>query len=218
MSCIIDFKAVVIIFSLFSIVKYQILKVFRRFSFMFCSKCGKDIPDGMVNCSSCNANRGVVFKEKNAKSTIIKIIALVLAILFFFPMFTVSCSGGFGMGDYKIPFSGLDFAIEKDIDTGFGSYERTEANLYAWLLLLLPIVIFMILLSKSKSAYLTGFILSVVGVILFYIFSLEVTKKIVEQNYGTLSVNFTVSFYASIILYVVAGILCLVGFLEKKQL
>lgn len=146
---------------------------------------------------------------------IIKIIAVVLAILFFVPMFTVSCSGGFG----KISFSGLDCTIGKSINVGFGVSERTESYLHAGLLLLLPIILFITFLSKSKSAYIAGLILSIVGLILFFMFYSEVNRILVAENSdGMYSLKFSPAFYFSMILYVISGILCMVGVSEKRRL
>ena len=153
------------------------------------------------------------------KSTgiIIKIIAVVLAVLFFFPMFTVSCSGGFG-AEEKIPFSGLDCAIGKDIGSGMGG--KSESNPSAWLLFIVPVILLAVFWFKINEAikYLVGTGLSCVGLIMFFIFYLEINKKGGEGMMGMIKINFSVAFYGSVVLYIISGILCLIVFLNKKSM
>ena len=147
----------------------------------------------------------------NSQSTrsigmIVKIIAAVLAILFFLPMFTVSCSGE------EIPFSGLDCAIGKDI--GFGS--KSESNAAAWFLVIVPLVFFVVLcLTKNEAAkYLAGTVLSCIGLIMFFIFYLRISEY---ENGGMVKISLTAAFFGSVILYIISGILCAVGFMAKKS-
>lgn len=185
---------------------------------MFCSKCGVEIPDGTLDCPACGANTGTAAKVKNWKSIIVKIIALALIVLFFTPLFTVSCSVGYN--NYEISFSGLECAIGKNVDAEYGGSGKIEGNLFAGSLLILPVVLLAVFFAKSKNVfkYLLGTVLSVAGLILFYMFYLEVYRKISGENIGLFKVDFSGAFYGSLLLYIVVIILCAVGFLEDSRI
>ena len=80
---------------------------------------------------------------------IIKVIAIVLSILFFFPLFTVSCQGT------EIEFSGLSATFGKTIST-FGSNEKIEGNIIAIFLFLIPVILFAIFQFKKNLKFING--------------------------------------------------------------
>jgi len=196
---------------------------------MYCRKCGKENAHDSVHCVACGilltspaenatptpktppfildvadedaANVNIAGKKLKI-AMIIKIVALLLCLLFFLPMFTVSCSG------MTISFSGADSAFGKTISI-YGSSERIAGNIFAIALLLIPAMLFLTFLFKKKFAAINGkrfkvsTVISVLGVVALIIFAIAVNNKISAEG---LTPKYTFWYYLSIILYIVAGI------------
>jgi len=146
-------------------------------------------------------------------STIIKIIAIGLCILFFLPLFSVSCTG------MKLSFNGLDATLGKTISM-YGSKEKIDGNFLAIFLLLIPAALFSAFQFKQKISFVAGKLfkistgLSVLGLIGFIILTFTVNNY-AEQNLATAS--FTFWYYLSILLYLIAGAISIGCVLSGKK-
>jgi len=184
----------------------------------FCSKCGNAIPEGSFSCPNCSpsqVSKPIGFAAENEDGamvvilgnqvkalTVIKIIAVALAILFFLPLFSVSCEG------MQISFSGWDSAFGKTVAAWGMGAERIGGNIMAIFLLLIPIALFVAVQFKENFSFLQGKLfnatlgLSVMGIIGFIALNISVGAEATIFR-----VNFTFWYYLSIILYILSGIL-----------
>jgi hypothetical protein len=197
----------------------------------FCSECGTSMPDNAAFCPNCGAVSGQPIPSasggsssvsgaggrataggaagKNAKiGTIIKVIALVLCVLFFLPLVTVSCAGAVES------FSGLDSAIGKEYVSG---------NFLAILMLLIPVALFVIFQFKKKRTFIQGkvfvlsTVLSVVGLVIFIAYPVIVIGIMIENVGEVLPFRLTPWYFLSVILYIVNLILSIRGIRSAKS-
>ncbi|MCL2488663.1 MAG: zinc ribbon domain-containing protein [Oscillospiraceae bacterium] len=155
---------------------------------------------------------------------LIKIIAAVLCVIFFLPLFNVSCAG-----TSLISFNGLDSTFGKDISSGFGDFggsEKVSGNFLAIFLLLIPAALFIALQFKKNLAFLEGRMyqaaaaLSVLGVIAFIVFRIGVSGKVasyMEDAGSVITAKFTFWYYLSILLYIVIGGISVMYLLDAKK-
>jgi len=183
----------------------------------YCGKCGNQIPDGTTECPNCTegANANILTIPTNPPA-ILKLggiaipirfifigIAAILVIIFFFPLFEVSCQG------MSISFNGWDAAFGKTISS-FGSSEKIQGNILAIFLLIIPIVMVITFLTQKNlsfvdnKVFIFSSILSVAGVIGFIALSVSANNQ-AEAN--MLKASFTIWYYLSVILYIVSGLI-----------
>lgn len=134
-------------------------------------------------------------------ATIIKLVAIGLFILFFLPLFSVSCEG------MKITFSGVNAAFGKTVSV-FGTNERVNGNLIAIFLLLIPAALFCVFQFKKKLSFVSGKLfqistgLAALGLLVCIILSSSVNKMAAENM---MIAQFTFWYYLTIILYIGSG-------------
>jgi hypothetical protein len=148
-------------------------------------------------------------KSFNA-AVVVQVIAVALIAIFFFPLFRV------GFDSLGVSFSGFETAFGKNIDMLFAS-ERTDGNLMAIFLLLIPAAIFMLFLFKNKSAFIANKLfviscgLSALGVTAFVAFTLGVKDALGEMP------RFSFWYYLSVVLYIAAGVISAAGVSSLKK-
>ena len=154
--------------------------------------------------------------NKMAAGTIIKVIAIVLCLLFFLPMFTVSC------GNMTISISGLDSTIGKTVSS-FGMNERIPGNFLTIFLLLIPASLFCVFHFRRSLAFAQGnlFALSMgvsgSGFLALIIFVMSVNARISAEGEAFLDVKFTFWYYLSLILYVISCTISYMCFRSAKK-
>jgi len=151
-------------------------------------------------------------------ATVIKVVAVTLCILFFLPMFSVSCQGA------KISFNGWASAFGKTFQG-----EKIEGNFMAFFLLLIPAALFIAFQFKKNLQFINGKLflistgISAMGLIGFIAYAMGVNSAVAEQAGeigGLLTPDFTFWYYLSIILYIVAGLVsvwCVVSAKKREQ-
>ena len=195
--------------------------------FVFCGECGTRNDGGLAICTSCRskltdnrpppsvslpttsipttpiASVNVKAKIPDITVTVIKIVALVLCIAFFFPLFTVSCQGR-----EVASFSGWSSTFGKTIDMGMAGVNKIDGNFLVVLLFLIPAALFILFLIKKNAAFCTSktfYIstgLSIIGVIGYIVFNSGVKKAVMEYTGMSFTLDFTFWYYLAIILYV----------------
>jgi len=148
--------------------------------------------------------------------TIIKALAIVLCLLFFLPLYTVSC------GDVTVPFSGLDSTFGKTVTT-FGGSENVPGNFLTLFLFLIPVALFSVFqFSKSLSftkgklpAISTG--LSASGLLAIIIFAISINTQVSREGEGLLTLEYTFWYYLSVIIYIICSIVSYVCFMSIKK-
>jgi len=161
------------------------------------------------------ANLLITASNKKVKpATIIKFASLAICILFFFPLFTVSCS------DYTISFTGFDATFGKAVNV-LGSSERVDGNFASIFLLIIPLAIFLAFQLKKIQQALQGKIfytaagLSVAGIAAMNIFKGAVRERAQSEM---LHPEFTATFNIMIFLYIiVVAIAAASAYLLKKN-
>lgn len=183
----------------------------KKFSDMSIGEIGKRSVDAVKKLpfdASQQDEAIVAVAGKSLKlSLVIRGVALFLCALFFFPLFSVSCSGT------TINFNGIDSTIGKNV-SAMGSSDRIDGNLLSIFLLLIPLALFLAFQLKKwlpfirGKLFLTSASLSVAGIIAFGLFSAAVRKR-AEENYA--AARFSGAYYFSIVLYVLlaaVSVLC----------
>ena len=159
-----------------------------------------------VNVSGNKVNAG----------TIIKVIAIVLCLLFFLPMFTVSC------GNMTISISGLESTFGKTVSS-FGSSERIPGNFLTIFLLLIPLSLFSAFQFRKSLSFTRGNLFTVSmgvsgsGFLALIIFVMSVNARISQEGEGILTVTFTFWYYFSLILYVISCLFSYICFNSAKK-
>ena len=167
----------------------------------------------------------VIAKKTININLIIKIIALALCVLFFFPMFSVSCQG------IKISFNGWDSAFGKTIESSLGSMfsekksDKINGNFMAIFLFLVPAILFIMFQFKKNLSFIKGKLffvstgLSAIGVMSFITYAIAINNAIEKQmgDIGKLAVKFTFWYYLSIILYILTGLTSVVSIISLKK-
>ena len=197
---------------------------------MYCKKCGKPINEGEKFCTACgsqakanspvqpqqtditkqmNKTQAQPLQEENKtygsikKSTILKITSIVLAVVFFFPFFTVSCSG------QSVSFSGFDLAFGKNIE---GMQSQSAPVLL--ILLLLPVAAVIISYLK-KSELIDKAVYAISSIICFV--TLMITNNQLSQyaseHYCTATAQ--IGFYLSCIGHLIVIVFAL--FIKNKN-
>lgn len=146
-------------------------------------------------------------------ATALKIIAIALFVIFFFPLFTVSCS------NTSINFNGMNAVFGKTVEV-MGEKSKIDGSFIVIILLLVPAAQFAAIHFKKNFEFIKGKLylistaLSVLGLIGFMFLTSEVNKK-AEESMAT--VKYTFWYYLSIILYIVAGIVSLMCVISSKK-
>ena len=159
------------------------------------SKKRTEIKDKPVK--EINANVSKLMKKA---ASIIKLLSLVLCILFFFPMFTISCSG------VSVSLSGFDSFIGKTVSV-MGVSEKVDGDIGAVFLLLIPLAMLLIFFMKKTlkdKVFLLAAALSVAGIIALNVFSFAVRQKAEEQ---LSTVRFEWAYYFSIVIYILSAVI-----------
>ncbi|MBO5093768.1 MAG: hypothetical protein J6C33_05360 [Lachnospiraceae bacterium] len=140
---------------------------------------------------------------KKLNGTIIKAITVILMILFFFPLCTVSC------GTEKEKINGIKATFGLEV---LG--EHVDGNILCGLLFLLPLVLFIALLYKKQitknMALLTGAV-GLFDVVLLFVFKSRVTKQ-VEEALST--VEFDMGYYGEIVGNIILIVLAILSWRE----
>ncbi|MCL1852082.1 MAG: hypothetical protein FWF88_03505 [Peptococcaceae bacterium] len=203
----------------------------------FCTRCGNAIPEDGSPCPSCTAaQQSAAPKTSIGQSikldftseddmliaiggnrikvaAIVKVAAVALCVLFFLPLFSVSCQG------VEISFNGWNTAFGKTVST-YGSSNKVDGNIAALFLLLIPAALFVAFQFKKNLQFINGklFLISTgfsaLGLIGFIVLAMVVNKQ-AEEN--LLIAKYTFWYYLSIILYIVAGLISLWCVLSAKK-
>lgn len=137
-------------------------------------------------------------------ATIIKGIAIALAVMYFLPWFTVSCSG------VKITFSGFNATFGKYVHF-YDTPQWVGGSIAALFLLLIPAALFAIFHFEKKMPFISGkmfiisTILSAVGLIGF----IGVGNSINTAGGGYIVPSYSFWYYFSMILYIATGVISL---------
>lgn len=209
---------------------------------MFCTNCGKELNDGTIVCPGCGNKMGepapttgingtneddltVHAGGKSVKvSLIVKTVSLCLIVLFFFPLFTVSCSYS-GYGSSSISVTGLQSLIGKTIRM-MGEEGRIDGKFIAIFLLLIPAAIAAVIFMKKSIKQLSGKLymatgaLAVVGFIFQFIYRSVVRSEVLTQGEEMVTVRFSFWYFLGILLYlVIAAIsfLCVQHLSKRKS-
>lgn len=199
-----------------------------------CSSCGKPLEDPnvlkdtltSVNTAINKANTAfegttaddLAFKvnDKSVKlATVIKSIALLISILFFFPMFTVSCSSE------KVSFSGLNALT--GLKKVKGEKLDFNGNFFALFVLLIPVllIVFFYVKDKIKQAQNRTFMISAgiatVGFIYQLIFKAAVNSSVNKQTEGFGTTKFTFGYHFMNILYIILIAISVIGMLKAEK-
>lgn len=148
-------------------------------------------------------------RKKISIITVIKVITLLLMVMFFVPLFTVSCNGR----EYKISAarmaSGYSDMISRPIITG--------PNIICGMLLVIPIFVFLasIVIRKIRSLNLFSIISGLINIIILIVIIVKAQK---HTEAGNMELNIGVGFYLSLLLnliLVVISVCVLTGLAGK---
>jgi len=159
---------------------------------------------------STSRSAGISFSDKDSAlvtlgdleirvGTVLKSIFIVLAIVFFFPLFKVSF-----MGLMPLSFSGWNAAFGKTISM-FGESDTINGNFAAVLLLLIPLLSFAVVQFKAKMRFLSGKLfwttaaLALVGFVVLAVLK-SVVSGMAQDN--MLSAQYSGWYYLSMVLYI----------------
>ena len=150
---------------------------------------------------------------------IIQVLAALLALFYFLPLFSVSCQG------MKITFNGFSATFGKVISMGsfmgerLGS-ERIPGNFLAIFILVIPVVLFLLFLAKDKVALLRrsampiSTVLSILGIIVFIVLAAVVKEEAAKNS---MTASFKGAYTFSIIFYVLILLLSILGCWQQRK-
>lgn len=180
---------------------------------------------------SVGSSAGISFADRDSASValgglqvkvgvVIEVISVVLALIYFLPLFKVSL---FGM---SLNFNGWNATFGKTLSI-LGDSQKIDGNFAAILLLLVPFAVFAVVQFRPKLGFLAGKLfwttasLSVVGFVILMVLRAIVSSTVnQEDNYGLLTADYSGWYYFSIILYLVlaaGSIMCAVVGAQRTQ-
>lgn len=140
--------------------------------------------------------------EKNMNGSIVKLITVVLMIMFFFPLCTVSCSG------QTVDVNGVKATFGMDV---LG--QHIDGNLFCGLLFLIPCLILVIFCIKKMSIdykHLLTLIGGIISAIILFVFKSKITN-LAQEAYS--EAKFTGCYYGEVIGNILLIILSLMGYM-----
>ena len=139
--------------------------------------------------------------------TIIKILAILLCLLFFFPFYSFNVRDSWTWNIMKYNVSGFEAAFGKNL-VAYG--ERMKGNIFAVLPLLNSLALFAIfqfgknLAFTPKKLYIISTVLSILGVIELLIFTSIANNFLADS---TMTPDYVLAYYLSFVFYILAGLI-----------
>jgi len=134
-------------------------------------------------------------KIGSIKSLIIKVISLLLIVLFFVPLFTVSCQG------QKYTFSAANLTKGFKYSEYFGK-TQAEPNIICSLLIIIPIIILMVsfIVKNKKKLYLINSICGIIDIIILIAIIIKVRSNIKNRFISFVEFKVNIGFYLTLLL------------------
>ncbi len=141
----------------------------------------------------------------------IKIAALVCAVIFFFPLCTVSCS--YGGEVYEESLSGLDCTVGKDI---FDAYATVEAKPASAIIFIIPVILFILAFILKDKINPVAILIGIAQITALLIFRGAVIDYIESEGGGVVNVTFTLWYVLDILSAGASSVFGLLGILNIK--